>query len=186
MSVQRKQATMKKPALLIPALLFTITCLCQETRAETQQNAMQKLHWLAGIWKGKSELNAGGKRQTTNIQEIIKPALDGTIYTVLAKGTAMDSATQKQVVVYNSFGVVSYDEKSRQYRWKTWRNPGEAYDENAFKVGDNSFEYVASENGGSMRYKANLDETGQWIETGEYSKDNATWAVFITMKLTRK
>jgi hypothetical protein len=178
---------MKKTALLLISLFFfVLTCFSQETKAQTQQTAMDQLKWLVGRWTGKSEVTVEGHTIVTYVQEIIAPMLDGTIYTVSARGTSMDSATGKIKPVYSSFGVISYNVKEKQYRWRTWRNPGDSYDEATFKVGDNSFEYISNENNGYMRYKANLNEQGQWVETGEFSKDKQTWGLFINMTLNRR
>ena len=178
---------MKKGALLLFSLIVSIAAsFAQETKAQTQQAAMQQLRWLIGRWSGTSEVTVDSLRQITYVQEIITPMLNGTIFTVSARGTALDSATNKMTLVYSSFGVISYNTKDKQYRWRTWRNPGDSYDEMNFKVGDNSFEFIANENGGYMRYKANLNENGQWIETGEFSKDKQTWGLFINMALNKK
>lgn len=178
---------MKKTALLLISIFyFIITSFSQETKTQTQQFAMEQLKWLVGKWTGKSEVTVGGHTQITYVQEIITPMLNGTIFTVSARGTATDSATNKITLVYNSFGVVSYNVKEKQYRWRTWRNPGDSYDESTFRVDENSFEYIANENGGFMRYKANLNEQGQWLETGEFSKDKQIWGMFITMTLNKR
>jgi len=178
---------MKKTALLLLGLFLSIAySFAQETKAQTQQAAMQQLKWLTGRWTGKSEVTVEGHTEVTNVQELITPMLNGTIYTVSARGTAIDSGTDKMTLVYNSFGVISYNVKDKQYHWRTWRNPGDSYDEAAFKVGDNSFEYLTNENGGFMRYKATLNDKGQWVETGEFSKDKMTWGLFITMTLTKR
>lgn len=178
---------MKKGALLLLGLIVFVTAsFAQETKAQSQQAAMQQLRWLVGRWSGTSEVNVNGNKQITYVQEIITPMLNGTIFTVSARGTALDSATNKMTLVYSSFGVISYNVKDKQYRWRTWRNPGDSYDEANFKVGENSFEFISNENGGYMRYKANLNENGQWVETGEYSKDKQTWGLFINMTLTKR
>jgi hypothetical protein len=178
---------MKKGALLLFCFfVFGAAVFAQDTKAQPQQSAMQQLKWLIGRWTGKSEVNVDGKKQVTLIQQIITPMLNGAIYTVSARGTATDSATNKTALVYNAFGVISYNVKDKQYRWRTWRNPGDSYDEANIKVGENSFEFIASENGGFIRYKASLNEKGQWIETGEYSKDKQTWGLYITMTLNKR
>ncbi len=178
---------MKKTALLLISLFYLITAsFSQETKAQTQQAAMEQLKWLVGRWTGQSEVTIEGQKQVTYVQEIITPMLDGTIFSLSARGSAMDSATNKMKLVYNSFGVVSYNVKEKQYRWRTWRNPGDSYDETTFKVGENSFEYISNENGGYTRYKANLNEQGQWMETGEFSKDKETWGLFIRMTLNKR
>jgi hypothetical protein len=178
---------MKKAALLLISIFYFITAsISQETKAQTQQAAMQQLKWLVGRWTGRSELSVEGHTIVTYVQEIITPMLDETIYTVSARGSSIDSTTGKIKAVYNSFGVISYNIKEKQYRWRTWRNPGDSYDEAAFKVGENLFEYISNENGGYMRYKANLNEQGQWVETGEFSKDKQTWGLFIKMTLNKR
>jgi len=178
---------MKKTALLLLHLLLVITAtFSQETKTQTQQAAMQQLRWLIGRWTGKSEVTVPGNRQLTNVQEIITPMLNGTIFTVAARGTAIDSVTNKMTLVYNSFGVISYNIKDKQYHWRTWRNPDDSYDEAIIKVGENSFEYITNENNGSMRYIATLNDNGQWVETGELSKDKQSWGQFATMTLNKR
>lgn len=178
---------MKRTALLLLSLFFLITVsFSQETKAQTQQAAMQQLRWLIGRWTGKSEVDVDSNKQVTYVQEIITPMLNGAIFSVSARGSAIDSATNKMTLVYSSFGVISYNVKDKQYRWRTWHNPGDSYDEASFKVGEDSFEYISNENGGFMRYKANLNENGQWVETGEYSKDKQTWGLFINMVLDKR
>lgn len=178
---------MKITALLLMSLLYCITLsFSQETKVQTQQSAMQQLKWLVGRWTGKSELTVDGHTQVTYVQEIITPMLNGTIYTVSARGTTTDSVTNKTTLVYNSYGIISYNVKDKQYRWRTWRNPGDSYDENAIKVDEDSFDYISNENSGAVRYKANLNDKGQWEETGEVAKDKQNWTVFITMTLNKR
>jgi len=172
--------------LLISVFSFINSAFSQETKEQTQLAAIQELKWLSGRWTGKSVLTVEGDTIVTYIQEIIAPMLNGTIYTVSARGSSMDSATGKMKTVYNSFGVISYNVKDKQYRWRTWRNPGDSYDEATFKVGENSFEYIANDNGGYKRYKANLNEQGEWVETGEFSKDKLTWGLYIKMTLSKR
>src|SRR4051794_40367240 len=99
---------MKKTALLLISIFYFITAsFSQETKAQTQQAAMQQLKWLVGRWTGRSELSVEGHTIVTYVQEIITPMLDETIYTVSARGSSMDSTTGKIKPVYNSFGVIS-------------------------------------------------------------------------------
>lgn len=157
-----------------------------ETKQEKQQNAIDQLQWLIGKWSGQSEVDVEGIHHTTFITETITPALDGTILTISARGTEADSLTKKMTVVYTSYSVISYDEKSKKYRWSTWRNPGNSYDSYDFKVGSNSYEYIADERGGKMRYTAQLNDKKEWTSTGDYSKDGLSWGKFITMILRKR
>ena len=178
---------MKKGALwLLSLIVFIATTYAQETKVQTQQASMQQLRWLIGRWSGTSEITVDSSKQTTYIQEMITPMLNNTIFTVSARGTAFDSVTNKMTLVYNSFGVISYNVKEKQFHWRTWRYPGVDYDDAIIKVDSNAFEYITNENGGYIRYKASLNENGQWIETGESSKDKQSWDLFVSMILTKR
>lgn len=176
---------MKKTAFIFILTLAGAMAWGQDNEAMSQQAAMQKLKWLVGEWEGKSEVNVDGQQQITFVKESITPMLNGTIFTISAQGTAPDSASKELTLVYNSFGVISYNAADKKYHWRTWRNPGDKYDETTFKVTDSTFEYITKESGGFMRYRAHLNSADQWVETGEYSHDKETWGLFITMKLNR-
>ncbi len=158
--------------------------MAQEGNPE-QQEAMQKLRWMIGNWAGSSIVNIGDQKQLTNIRESIQSGLDGTILTINVIATDKDSNTRRQLLAYTSFSVISYDLKNKSYRWTSWRNSEKYYDEYSFSVDNNSFEYISNENGGKVRYKAKLGSDGEFLETGEYSKDGSSWGEFITMKLRK-
>lgn len=151
-----------------------------------QKEAIAKLRWLVGNWSGYSTVTVDGEKRITNIRESIQPGLDGTILMINVWATDKDSNSNRQSLAYTSFSVISYNKKEDKYRWTTWRNSGNDYDEHSFKVGDQSFEYTSDENGGKTRYKAHLGSKGEFLETGEYSKNGDEWGQFITMTLYKR
>lgn len=88
-------------------------------------------------------------------------------------------------MVHDALAVVSYDSQKQKYRWTAWRSPGGYYSETEVKVGEKAFDWQTEVQGGKTRYKAFMNEKGQWIETGEFSKDGTTWFPFLTMTMSR-
>lgn len=140
---------------------------------------MKKLDWLVGDWKGVSEINMGGKKNIVSMHESIKPQQNGTVLLITGLGTEKDS------VVHDALAVVSFDPKTQTYRWNAWRSPGGYYSEVSVKVGDKSFEWETPVQGGRTRYKAILNEKGQWVETGEFSANGQQWFKFMTMTMSK-
>ena len=175
---------MKKLLIIAGSLFISILTFAQPTE-KVQKGAMQKLNWLIGEWAGTSEVNMGGKKSSVFVKETVRPNLDSTIFIINGQGTQKDSVTNTQRIVHDAFAVVSYDEKQNKFRWNAWRIPGGTYGELEIKLGNNSFEWMTQVKGGQTRYKATLNEKGQWIEIGEFSRDGVKWFKYITMVLDR-
>ena len=168
----------------IICLIISTPTFAQQTE-DAQKNALRKLSWLIGEWSGTSEVNMGGKKSTVFVKESVRPSLDSTIFIINGRGTEKDSLTNLDKIVHDAFAVVSFDESKNKYRWNAWRIPGGTYGELEIKIGINSFEWMTIVQGGQTRYKAILNEKGQWIEIGEFSKDGVKWYKFITMTLNK-
>ncbi len=175
---------MKLFFVIVINFVFLFHVMAQKGNAE-QIEAIEKLHWMTGSWSGTSLVNADNQQNLTNIRETVQPALDGTILLINVWATDKDTNTNRQSLAYTAFSVISYDLKNKKYKWTTWRNSGNAYDQHDFKVGDNSFEYTTDENGGKTRYRASFSN-GEFFETGEFSKNGDNWTQFITMKLQKR
>lgn len=167
---------------------LTINCgiVCGQTPEKIQKESIKKLSWLLGEWSGTSVVNMGGKKNSiVYVNESVRPSLDSTIYIINGQGFERDSLTKKDVIVHDAFAVVSYDEKQNKFRWSAWRIPGGTYGDLEITLGDKSFEWSTKVQGGHTRYKAHLNQKGQWIEIGEFSKDGVKWFKYITLTLDR-
>ena len=168
---------------------LTINCgiICGQTPEKIQNESIKKLSWLLGEWSGTSVVNMGGKKNTiVYVNESVRPSLDSTIYIINGQGFERDSLTKKDVIVHDAFAVVSFDDKQNKFRWSAWRIPGGTYGDLEITLGDKSFEWSTKVQGGQTRYKARLNEKGQWIEVGEFSKDGIKWFKYITLTLDKK
>ena len=173
---------MKKGFTLMISFCVSVCVFAQPGNKE-QKDAINKLKWMTGTWTGTSTVSVDDQTQVTNIREIVQPALDGTILQITVRATDKDTTTRRQSLAYTSFSVISYDLKNKKYRWTTWRNNGNDYDQINFTVGNQSFEYISNENGGQVRYKAAPGSKGEFLETGEFSKNGTDWGKFISMQL---
>ncbi len=171
-------------SIAVAMIVFSLSGLAQTGNGD-QKLALKKLQWMIGSWSGTSTVTTENQKRITHIKETVQPSLGGTILLINVRATDADTFTNKQSLAYTSFSVISFDTKKKTYRWTSWRTNGNDYEEENFEVGNQSFDYTSHERGGQVRYKANLDSKGEFLETGEYSTDGATWKEFITMKLLK-
>ena len=171
--------------LITIGLIFFSGIAHAQVPENIQKESIKKLNWLLGEWSGSTVVNMGGKKSIVFVKETVKLSLDSTIYIINGRGTEKDSITNKEIIVHDAFAVVSFDEKQNKFRWNAWRIPGGTYGELEIRLGDKSFEWSTQVKGGQTRYKASLNEKGQWIEIGEFSNDGIKWFKYITMTLNK-
>jgi hypothetical protein len=186
------EATVKKTILILKKtiliLLFaasSIPALAQQPES-VQRDAIKKLGWLVGQWKGESWAEyRPGQRAYIKMTETIQSKLDGTTLVIEGLGKRKISDTQEGEVVHNALAVVSYDEKAKRYRWQAWRVPGGSFIDTELKVGDSTFEWGMQSPQGSVRFTIRQNEKGEWFEIGEHSQDGKSWTKFFEMTLRR-
>jgi hypothetical protein len=172
-------------ALLL--LLIPVTGLGQDAKAPAvQKEAMKKLSYLTGEWKGESWTEfVPGQRLTSVGTETVQSKLDGLL--LVMEGVHKRRGREKEAgeVVHGAFAVVSYDEKAMRYRFLAYTNRGN-YTEAEAKVADGKMEWgFHIPQFGDMRYTINMNEKGQWFEIGEISTDGKQWRKFFEMTLER-
>lgn len=171
-------------------LLLLLNCSTgfgQDPKAiAVQQEAMKKLTFLVGQWKGESWTEfVPGQRQMSQGTETIQNKLNGLL--VVIEGVHQRKVADKGAgdVVHHAFGVVSYDEKGKRYRFQAYTDRGN-YTEAEARVGDGKLEWgFRIPQFGEVRYTITLTEKGQWFEIGEVSADGKEWRKFFEMTLDR-
>jgi len=145
---------------------------------------MKRLDFLVGQWRGEGWMDFGpGQRRTFRQTESVQPKVDGAILLIDGLGKGKLPGKEEEVTVHNAFAVVSYDNKSKVFRWRAYRAGGNWIDTEA-KVGDNTLEWgFHDERGSDIRFTILLNEKGQWLEAGEFSGDRKTWRKFFEMTL---
>lgn len=176
---------------LLFLLLLLITSLATDVAAQTEnvnKEKMKALNAWIGKWQGESSMKMGpGEPKKSTVNEKIESKLDGTVLLVEGIGTAMDSNTKQEVIVHHALAVLSYDQQSSQYKFKSYLKDGRSTDAWVNVTGENSFQWGFDVPGrGKMRYSITLDPVKKtWNEIGEFSADGNSWSKFFEMNLTK-
>ena len=148
---------------------------------------MKKMSWWIGEWKGMATTRlAQGRIDSVSMHESIKSNLGGSILVIEGIGHRMKNNMVTDEIVHHAFGVLSYDDKAGMYRWQAWRIPYGVYSEYAPEVFENEFRWGMDVPQGKMHYNAKLESNGEWLETGEFSRDGQTWLGFFEMRLLKE
>lgn len=168
------------------ALLFLLACsaplMAQTPPPTVQLDAMKKLDYMAGQWKGSGWIEQGGKRTTFNGSETVQSKLGGLA--LLVEGKFNTQIAGKEVTIHETLGVLSFDERAKTYRFRTYLATGMSGDQEAMLV-EGGWQWGIQFPGGSIRYTIKVNEKDEWFEIGEISQDGKTWRKFFEMTLQR-
>jgi len=181
---------MGTPKLNTAFLVFGIVCFlsaraaAQAPSPTEQLEAISKLDWLIGNWKGEGWIEfRPGERRTFTQTEIVQRKAGGTVVTVEGHGITKNAGTNATVL--DAFTVVSYDLRKKKYRWQSHTDKGH-FTDTELTVGQRTFQWaVDAGNFGTMRYTMVLNDKGEWFEIGEVSRDGQPWRKFFEMTLTK-
>ncbi len=178
------EKNMKNIPLLVLFIIASSFLSAQVHDNTVQKEAMKKLSFLEGTWNGTANMMVRGQgNQVIDQTEHVQFKLDSTILVIEGLGK---SADEESKTVHHAFAIISYDETSETYRFKSWLENGLSGDYEAQFDDSGSFIWTMDKmNGGTVRYKINLDENGNWTETGEWSGDGAQWFGFFSMNLKK-
>jgi hypothetical protein len=157
-----------------------------EPPPDAQRDAMKKLDFLVGEWKGESWSEfVPGKRQTSQGTETVQSKLDGLLLTMEGVHRRKTDDKEEGKITHSAFAVTSYDEKAKQYRVQAYTSRGQ-YVEAQAKVAEKRLEWgFKIPEFGDVRYTVTIDDKGRWFETGEVSQDGKEWRRFFEMTLER-
>jgi len=173
--------------IVLLALVTAKPVAAQQPQALAQRHeAMKKLDFLIGTWKGESWTEfVPGQRQESRGTETVQSKLGGLLVTMEGIHRRKAGDRPEGAIVHNAFAVASYDEKAKRYRFQAYTDRGSYVDAEA-KVADGRLEWgFRVPNSVEIRYVIKLNETGQWFETGEMSRDGKSWRKFFEMRLAR-
>jgi len=174
--------------IISTSLAITLCALsaiaAQPPKPTAQLQAMSKLDWLVGDWKGEGWVEfAPGERRTFAQTENVQRKAGGTVITVEGHGTTSYGVTNTPI--HDAFAVISFDPATHKYRWRSHTEKGYASDLEP-TVGERTFQWALDvPNMGTTRYTIVLNEKGEWFEIGEMSRDGKTWRKFFEMTLRK-
>lgn len=163
---------------------ISITAFSQEKRPDpatliaAQSEAMSKLKFMDGVWRGPAwTIVPSGEKHTITQTERIGPFLDGAIKMIEGRGYNPDGK-----VSFNAFGVVSFNPMTKSYNFHSYAQ-GNAGD----------FVFVPTEKGYvweipagpiTIRYTADIGKN-TWREVGDRIAPGKEPVRFFEMNLKR-
>ena len=145
----------------------------------TRINEMKKLDYMVGEWKGTGWMERPGVKETFVGTETVQSKLGGLALLVEGKFKDKDGK-----VVHETLAVISYDEKTKGYNFRTYLANGTT-GEHELKLIEGGWQWGFQFPQGNVRYTFKLSDKGEWFEIGEFSQDGKTWRKFFEMTLQR-
>lgn len=181
--MSRSLASFAAPMAAVLAVFVAAPALAQmppdpTPRLAAQKQAMDKLTWMDGVWRGPAwTILADGKKHEITQTERIGPLLGGTVKVMEGRGYEPDGATG-----FNALGVLSYEPATDAFTLHSYAMSQKG-DFNLKLTADG---YVWEIPAGPMiiRYTATVKD-GAWREIGERVMPGRPAMQFFEMNLKR-
>lgn len=173
-------------SIAVLALLTGAGSVAAQPPGAANRDAMKKLDFLAGKWKGDAVLSRGKEQTKLTQTEDVAFRLDGVVMIVEGVGRGKVPGKDEDGIVFHALAVMSYDAQGKKYKVKAYRAEGQSVDADLV-LGEKGFVWGFKEpaRGTEVRYTMRLTDKGEWHEVGEYTLDGKSWTKFIEMTLTR-
>ena len=143
-----------------------------------QREAMARLAFMDGEWRGTAVINGPGGRVTLTQTERVGPHLGGSIRVVEGRGYAADGATQ-----FNAFAIIARDERTQAYTFHAYAQGYQG--DYPFEATEDGFRWQTPAGpGASIQYVATIKD-GRWHEVGHFVREGQTPLPYIEMDLRR-
>jgi hypothetical protein len=171
-------------ALIVASLLTVMTTAAQHSPNESVE-AMQKLGYLVGEWRGIASVTIGPGGPVEAAQhEVVAWAAGGTVLTIAGRGTIVENGVER--VVHDAYATVWWDGDADRYRMRAHLANGLAVDAEPLVGADTLVWGFRHPQAGQVRYTVTRTADGDWHEIGERSADGKTnWMKIMDMRLTK-
>ncbi len=156
----------------------------QQSSVATQRQEMKKLEYMAGEWYGTGWIEMDGKRMTFAGTERVQKKLEGVALLVEGLFKSKDTSTGVERTIHETLAVLSYDERTKTHRFRSWLATGNSGDHEV-KVTNEGWQWGLQFPNGSIRYTIKINEKGEWHEIGEISQNGKPSQQFFEMNLKR-
>lgn len=175
---------MKKITLVPLVLLSGAFALAQETMEAPGE--MDQLKFIVGEWEGEGWVMTGpGQRETFRVEELAEMKLGGSVLYLEGRGVAIAKGQPMEKVLHQAMVLIHFDQKQNQFLMRSYRAGGHVTDAE-ITVEDKKISWGFDVAQGQMRYRLQLNNRGQWVETGEISMDGGqNYLKFFEMTLDR-
>jgi hypothetical protein len=172
-------------------LLLFVASVVRNAEAQAELGSKEKMKVFSaweGKWKGEGWMQMGpGEPKKSQVEENIQAKLDGMVYLIEGVGKSISPETKQEMVVHHALALLSYDQGTSQYKFRTHLKDGRSSDSWFNVTGENTYQWGFDVPGrGKTRYSIKIDpKAGKWNEIGEFSTDGSAWSKFFEMNLTK-
>jgi hypothetical protein len=175
-----------KQFLFVLAMFVGTVSIGQSPSQPNKQtvDALQKISFLTGNWKGSGYIQMGPQKHLFNETEVIRLKLNGTLIQIEGEGKDKQNP---EITIHQAFAIISYDVQNAKYLMKAFRGDGEQIDAETKLVDDYTFQWSFSNSmAGQIKFTISV-RNNEWTEIGEMSRDNgATWTKYLEMTLDKQ
>lgn len=149
----------------------------QET--DSTANKMDYFSFLEGNWEGQAIIwEKGNSEKVIKQTEEVQFKLNNTLLVV--EGVGKDANGD---VAFNAYATIFYDKTEGKYRMFAFTKEGQFTEANIKVKGEGHFVWGFKPGPGNVvRYNVEVSN-GEWVETGEFSRDGETYHPFMKMVL---
>jgi hypothetical protein len=166
-------------ALTALALPFTANAQQADTAAvAAQAQAMHKLDWMHGQWRGEARMQMPGGEKVVTHTERVGTMLGGTLTVVEGKSFDADGK-----VPFNAFAVIAFDAHTNAYSMQSYTGGRSGNFPMTITEKGYAWEVPAGPSA-KVQYRATFDGT-TWIETGDFVANGQPPRPFFKMTLKR-
>ncbi len=179
---------MKARHYLMATLVFMASVSASSAQPSTvaQREAMKKLDFLIGQWKGEGWLElVPNQRRTFKGVEIVQFKLDGLVLTFDGMHRGQAGPRGEEGVVHHAFAFVNYDDRAKRFRFQGFTARGNHEDGEATITDGQLVRSLKVPQFGDVRYTIKRDDKGRWVEIGEVSHDGKETRRYFEMTLER-
>ena len=141
---------------------------------------MRKLAFLVGTWTGDATTVRPNQKIKVKQTEEVSYKLDGLL--LLIEGTGRNPESGE--VIFRALATVSYDDATSTYHFRAY-NDG-SYLDAELKVPDRGFEWGYKAGPTQIAFAMHLNETGDWVETGEATVGGTPAQRFFDMTVRKQ
>ncbi|MDH3456798.1 MAG: DUF1579 domain-containing protein [Gemmatimonadota bacterium] len=146
--------------------------------AAAQREAMNRLAFMDGVWKGSARtMTPSGEKHTLTQTERVGPFLNGAVKVIEGRGYERDGS-----ISFNAFAIISYDPGTATYTMRSYAQ-GYVGDFTVTPI-DDGFTWEIPAGPTTIRYTAVIRD-GTWSEVGDRILPDRKPIRFLEMTLTR-
>jgi hypothetical protein len=174
-------------SIIVGLAVVALSTVAQaQTPASGVKSDLKKLDVMIGEWKGGGWVEyAPGQRRAFTGTETVESKLGGKVIEVEGLHMAARPGSDKEEVIHNALGILSWDEGAKLYRFHAWVATGH-HTAAEVKLIESGWQWgYADPRGVTVRFTIKITEKGEWHEIGEASPDGKTWRQFFEMNMRK-